>query len=113
MEKNNIIFSSHLIDDSTMSPILWAILYFKETGKFYEFKMKISAEFRQDLGGIYKGRESDILLELINDYPENSKEISIEYLQNQIDDPSTKLRDDLNKALIPYIRHEKLNKLIN
>jgi len=113
MERNNIIFSAHLIDDFTMRPILWVILYYKESGKFVEFKMKISAEFRQDLGGIYKGRETDILLELLNDYPENSKEISIEYLQNQIDDPSTKLRDDLNKALIPYIRHEKLNKLIN
>ena len=52
------------------------------------------------------------LLELINDYPQNSKEITVEYLQDKIDDPSTKLREDLNKALIPYIRHEKLNKLI-
>ena len=97
MERNNIIFSSHLIDDFSMRPILWAILYFKDTGKFVEFKMKISAEFTQDLSGMYKGRETDILVELINDYPQNSKEITIEYLQDKIDDPSTKLGEDTTK----------------
>ena len=87
MLRNNIIFSAHLIDDNTLRPILWAILYFKDTGKFVEFKMKISAEFIQDLSGMYKEREIDILFGLINDYPQNSKEITVEYLQNKIDDP--------------------------
>lgn len=78
---------------------------------FFEFNIKISDEFRQDLGGVHKDNP-DILKDLIIDYPKNNKEVSLEYLQERYKQFS-QWSEELNKKLLPYIRNEKLNKLIN
>ena len=78
---------------------------------FFEFNIKISDEFRQDLEGVHKDNP-DILKDLIIDYPKNNKEVSLEYLQERYKQFS-QWSEELNKKLLPYIRNEKLNKLIN
>lgn len=78
---------------------------------FFEFNIKISDEFRQDLEGVHKDNP-DILKDLIIDYPKNNKEVSLEYLQERYKQ-SYQWSEELNKKLLPYIRNEKLNKLIN
>jgi hypothetical protein len=110
MGSENIIFSAYLIGDLTLTQSIQVILYFKDTGKFFEFMMRLSHEFVQELR--YRGEETDILLDMISNFPENYREISIEYLQSIIEDPSNRIREDLKKVIIPYIRQEKLNKLI-
>jgi IS4 transposase len=77
---------------------------------FFEFNIKISDEFRQDLEGVHNN--PDILKDLIIDYPKNNKEVSLEYLQERYKQ-SYQWSEELNKKLLPYIRNEKLNKLIN
>lgn len=86
---------------------------------FFEFNIKISDEFRQDLGGVYKDNP-DILKDLIIDNPKNNKEVSLECLQKRYKQYASKQSskyvtwpEELNKKLIPYIRNEKLNKLLN
>jgi hypothetical protein len=86
---------------------------------FFEFSIKISDEFRQDLGGVYKDNP-DILKDLIIDNPKNNKEVSLECLQKRYKQYASKQSskyvtwpEELNKKLIPYIRNEKLNKLLN
>ena len=103
------IFSSFLVDSITMAPKILMIWRNKE-GLLFEFRMRISREFQQDLLGIYKD-DLDIPKDLIIDYPENNKEVSLDHLLNlcKSDDWS----EELNKKLLPYIRNEKLNKLIN
>jgi len=104
-----------LIDSMTMAPII-LIIWRNKQEKFFEFRMKISAEFRQDLGGIYSN-SPDIYEDLIMDYPENNKEISLDYLLNLCKDEGSDYGaswgEELNKKVLPYIRNEKLNKLIN
>jgi hypothetical protein len=74
MEKSDIeeIYGHFLVDGITMSPKIMVIWRNKE-GILFEFRMKVSREFVQDLNG----------------------------------------GEELNKKLLPYIRNEKLNKLIN
>ena len=97
MGSENIIFSSYLIGDLTLTQSIQAILYFKDTGKFFEFMMRVSPEFIQELR--WKGVEPNILLDMISNFPENYREISIEYLQSIMEDPSNRMREDLKKVL--------------
>ena len=103
------IFSSFLVDSITMAPKILMIWRNKE-GLLFEFRMRISREFQQDLLGIYKD-DLDIPKDLIIDYPENNKEVSLDHLLNLC--KSDYWSEELNKKLLPYIRNEKLNKLIN
>lgn len=114
MEKNDVeeIFSHVLIDGMTLSPTILIIWVNKEE-KYFEFRMKVSGEFLQDLNGILK----DIIpFDLITDYPDHNKEVTLDYLLNLCNLTDTQYGNiwsrELNKKLIPYIRNEKLNKLI-
>jgi aminopeptidase C len=113
MEKNDIeeIFSHILIDEMTLSPTILIVWRNKEE-KYFEFRMKVSREFIQDLNGILKDSPFDIII----DYPENNKEVTLDYLLNLCNLTDTQYGNiwskELNKKLIPYIRNEKLNKLI-
>jgi hypothetical protein len=115
MEKSDIeeIFSSFLVEEMTMAPKILMIWKNKE-GLLFEFRMKVSREFLQDLNGILKDNTP---YDLIIDYPENNKEISLDYLLNLSKDEGSAYGftwgEELNKKLLPYIRNEKLNKLIN
>lgn len=117
MEKNDIeeIFSAFLVDGMTMAPKILMIWRNKE-GILFEFRMRISREFQQDLAGIHKDNW-DIPKDLIIDYPENNKEVDFEYLLNlckhEGSDYGATWGEELNKKLLPYIRNEKLNKLID
>ena len=64
------IFSSFLVDSITMAPKILMIWRNKE-GLLFEFRMKVSREFVQDLNGILKDNTP---YDLIIDYPENNKE---------------------------------------
>ena len=101
------IFSSFLVDSITMAPKILMIWRNKE-GLLFEFRMKVSREFVQDLNGILKDNTP---YDLIIDYPENNKEVSLDHLLNLC--KSDYWSEELNKKLLPYIRNEKLNKLIN
>lgn len=100
MEKNDIeeIYSHFLVDGMTMAPKILMIWRNK------------------DLAGIHKDN-LDIPKDLIIDYPENNKEVDFEYLLNlckhEGSDYGVTWGEELNKKLLPYIRNEKLNKLIN
>jgi hypothetical protein len=109
MEKNDIeeIYSHFLVDGITMSPKIMVIWRNKEW-IFFEFRMKVSREFYQDLNGILRDNTP---YDLIIDYPENNKEVSLDHLLNLC--KSDYWSEELNKKLLPYIRNEKLNKLIN
>ena len=112
MKKNSIeiIFESGFIDVLNLKPSI-IIVWRNRQGKFFEFTLRISNEYFQDLQGCQKDTTSH---DLIIAHPDNSKEISLEELQKKCKDESDKIWiDDLNKKLIPYIRNEKLNKLIN
>lgn len=112
MKKNSIeiIFESGFIDVLNLKPSI-IIVWRNRQGKFFEFTLRISNEYFQDLQGIEKDTTP---YDLIIAHPDNSKEISLEELQKKCKDESDKIWiDDLNKKLIPYIRNEKLNKLIN
>jgi len=115
MKKNDIeeIYSHFLVDSMTMSPKIMVIWRNKE-GIFFEFRMKVSREFYQDLNGILRDNTP---YDLIIDYPENNKEVSLEHLLNlcryEGSDYGSTWGEELNKKLLPYIRNEKLNKLIN
>lgn len=115
MEKDDIeeIYSHFLVDGMTMAPKILMIWRNKE-GILFEFRMKVSREFVQDLNGILKDNTP---YDLIIDYPENSKEVSLEHLLNlckwEGSDYGATWGAELNKKLIPYIRNEKLNKLID
>ena len=80
MKKSDIeeIFSSFLVDGMTMSPKI-LMIWKNNEGRLFEFRMRISREFQQDLAGIHKD-DLDIPKDLIIDYPENNKEVDFEYL---------------------------------
>ena len=129
MEKNDIeyIFISESVATSSFhpKPLSWMggyniiIIWKNSDDIFFEFNIKISDEFRQDLGGVHKDNP-DILKDLIIDNPKNNKEVSLECLQKRYKQYASKQSskyvtwpEELNKKLIPYIRNEKLNKLLN
>jgi len=113
--KENIeeIFSSFLVDGMTMAPKI-LIIWKDNQDRIFEFRMRVSREFVQDLNGILKDNTP---YDLIIDYPENSKEVSLENLldlcKHEGSDYGATWGEELNKKLLPYIRNEKLNKLIN
>ena len=117
MEKSDIeeIFSSFLVDGMTMSPKI-LMIWKNNEGRLFEFRMRISREFQQDLAGIHKD-DLDIPKDLIIDYPENNKEVDFEYLLLLYKEEGSQFGstwgEELNKKLLPYIRNEKLNKLID
>ena len=115
MEKSDIheIFFTELVDSITMAPII-LMIWTDNNGRHFEFRMRISREFQQDLMGVLK----DITpYDLILEYPENNKEVSLDYLLNlsrlEGSEYGATWGEELNKKLLPYIRNEKLNKLIN
>lgn len=97
----------------TMVPKI-LIIWKDNQDRIFEFRMRVSREFVQDLNGILKDNTP---YDLIIDYPENSKEVSLEHLLNlckwEGSDYGVTWGEELNKKLLPYIRNEKLNKLIN
>lgn len=117
MKKSDIeeIFSSFLVDGMTMSPKI-LMIWKNNEGRLFEFRMRISREFQQDLAGIHKD-DLDIPKDLIIDYPENNKEVDFEYLLLLCKEEGSQFGstwgEELNKKLLPYIRNEKLNKLID
>lgn len=116
MEKNDIeeIFSLLLVDGMTMAPVI-LMIWKNNEGRFFEFRMRITREYQQDLSGIHKD-SLDIPKDLILDYPENNKEVDFEYLLLLCKKEGTQFGSswgqELNKKLIPHVRSEKLNKLI-
>lgn len=103
MEKINILIFRKMVDDSSFRPVIYCV--YELSDHFFEFKMKISAEFLQDFNGIYKDIQREVIIDLISDHKENSNILSVE----QLVDISQRI--DTDKVLIPYIRKEKLNKL--
>ena len=115
MEKSDIyeIFFTELVDSITMAPII-LMIWTDNSGRLFEFRMKISREFQQDLNGVFKDTTP---YDLILEYPEYNKEVSLDHLINlcisEGSEYGTTWGEELNKKLLPYIRNEKLNKLIN
>ena len=60
----------------TMAPKI-LIIWKDNQDRIFEFRMRVSREFVQDLNGILKDNTP---YHLIIDYPENSKEVSLENL---------------------------------
>jgi len=108
MESNiEIIYSQILVDNNTFAPTM-SVIWKDNDGNFFEFNMRISREYQQDLGGVYK--DIDDRIHLIIHHPESNKEVTLEYLINMCKDSQM---GELNKKILPYIRNEKLNKLVN
>lgn len=80
---------------------------YETLNNFFEFEIKVSSEYMQDLNGIYREIQKEAISELISEHSNNSKKISLERISIIKDH----LPDRVNKILIPYIRKEKLNKL--
>jgi len=103
-----VVISTYFINVLNMKPTI-IIVWTNRQGKFFEFTLRISNEYFQDLQGILRDTTPQ---DLIIGHPDNSKEISLEELQKKCKDESNKIWiADLNKKLIPYIRNEKLKLL--
>lgn len=93
-----------MVNLHTFSKYLLVFWMDNYSGKTYGFKFKLSAEFVQDLHGIYRDIQESIIIDII--LSSESQEIQITEFINEYKD-----RFDLSDLII-YNRSEKLNELI-
>ena len=100
----NILYASMVELHTTFSNYLlvfWMDIY---SGRTYGFKLRLSAEFVQDLLGIYRDVQESIIIDIISS--NESQEVQITEFINEYKD-----RFDLSDLII-YNRSKKLNELI-
>lgn len=115
MEINSIevLYATLLAHEQTMAPFILTYFVDKDTRKFYEFRMRVSTEFVQDLHGMEKDvadyhiKDSIISSNNMVSTIKDCKEVTSEYMLETFS-----YDESIKKYVLTYIREEKLNKIL-
>ncbi len=109
MEINSIevLYATLLAHEQTMAPFILTYFVNKDTRKFYEFRMRVSTEFVQDLHAMEKDVADYHIKESIMSSIKDCKEVTSEYMLETFS-----YDESIKKYVLTYIREEKLNKIL-